>query len=106
MKYSWSFFLNNQYFEKYYKDDKDLKAFEQKLEGTYTGILYEEVEKKAEEHGYKIKMNQFLELFCQTKSNEVSLVSYYTIFVRKLDCMQNKNVNNNVTGLYKWENPW
>ena len=60
MKYSWSFFLNNQYFEKYYKDDKDLKAFEQKLEGTYTGILYEEVEKKAEEHGYKIKMNQFL----------------------------------------------
>ena len=60
MKYSWSFFLNNQYFEKYYKDDKDLKAFEQKLEGTYTGILYEEVEKKAEELGYKIKINQFL----------------------------------------------
>ena len=52
--------LPNQYFDKYYKDDKDLKAFEQKLEGTYTGILYEEVEKKAEEHGYKIKMNQFL----------------------------------------------
>ena len=47
----------NRYFEKY---DEDLKALEQELEGTYTIILREEVVRKAEEHGYKIRMNQFL----------------------------------------------
>ena len=56
--------LPNQYFDKY---GNDLDLFECSLENKCYGILYEEVEKKAEEHGYKTKMNQCLNEILQKR---------------------------------------
>ena len=56
--------LPNQYFDKY---DNDLKGFESNLEYTCYGIVYQEVEKKAEEHGYKTRINQCLNEILQNR---------------------------------------
>ena len=56
--------LPNQYFDMY---DNDLKGLERSLEDKCFVILYEEVEKKAEEHGYKTKINQCLNEILQKR---------------------------------------